>query len=507
MKNYYLTDKIIAESADDAFNQVLDALAQYGIESSPRGMKIRELINCNIVVLDPRKRIVSCPQRRFSGAYAFGELVWYLTARNDLAFMDYYSAQMKRNSDDGLTLNSAYGYRIFGHHKMIPFDQWENAKRLLREDSDTRQAIIHLHTPNNQKTKDEVCTLSLQFLIRQGKLDLIVNMRSNDLVLGFTYDAFSFTMLQEMMAVELGVELGHYFHNAGSMHIYERSFHLLASHTHSRYADSVMSVMPQDVAELEGYKKCLATLESSLKRISADSDESAIRSLASNDGFIKAAQDKSRLLASSSFLLRSIEKVVKSKAEQAKLVNAFLDMLVKAGNEEMATLLMGQCKCFGAGSHKIIVEGLDKTGKSSYIDAFFKVNPEYGRYHIRHYNKPSRTFTYFEDYIANVDSPVDTIFDRFFFSEMVYGKVLRGGSILPDEQFKLLCSKLKEKDATIMFFIPRDDEEVGIVASRMEGSEDDALVSKIKALSDTYRVLGQRLLEEGLNVVFMGVQR
>ena len=506
MKIYYATDKIIAESADDAFNQVLDALTQYGIESSPRGMKITELINCNIVVLDPRKRIVSCPQRRFSGAYAFGELVWYLSARNDLAFMDYYSAQMKRNSDDGLTLNSAYGYRIFGHHKMIPFDQWENVKRFLKEDKDTRQAIIHLHTPNNQKTKDEVCTLTLQFIIRENKLNLIVNMRSNDLVLGFTYDVFSFTMLQEMMAIELGVELGHYFHNAGSMHIYERNYPLLKNHTNSKYADKIMNRMPQDVEELDNYKKRLINLESSLKRISADSDGGMIKSLIDSE-FIKFANDDSYLLATSSFLLRAIEKVIKGKAEQSKLSNKLLNKLVKNGKEEMATLLAGQCKCFTTEGKKIIVEGIDKVGKSTYIEVLIKDNPEYERCYLRHFSRPSKTYSYYDDYLANVDSPVDAIWDRSFISEIVYGRVFRDNVELSSEQFEMLCAKLREKDAQIVLILPENSKEIEIIANRMKNSEDSALIDKIKALNDAYRALSVVLTAKGLNVVNLNVQK
>ena len=56
-------------------------------------------------------------------------------------------------------------------------------------------------------------------------------MRSNDIVLGFTNDVFQFTMLQEAMLVELKkhypeLKLGQYFHNAGSMHIYDRHFEM-----------------------------------------------------------------------------------------------------------------------------------------------------------------------------------------------------------------------------------------------------------------------------------------
>jgi thymidylate synthase len=46
-------------------------------------------------------------------------------------------------------------------------------------------------------------------------------MRSNDAMLGFLYDVFLFTMLQEMMALETGSDLGWYQHTTGSFHLYE----------------------------------------------------------------------------------------------------------------------------------------------------------------------------------------------------------------------------------------------------------------------------------------------
>ena len=48
-----------------------------------------------------------------------------------------------------------------------------------------------------------------------------VTMRSNDAYWGLPHDVFCFTMLQEMMARRLSVDLGEYYHYVGSMHIYE----------------------------------------------------------------------------------------------------------------------------------------------------------------------------------------------------------------------------------------------------------------------------------------------
>jgi thymidylate synthase len=61
----------------------------------------------------------------------------------------------------------------------------------------------------------------MQFFVRERKLDAVVYMRSNDIYLGLPYDVFVFTMLQELFALELGLELGRYHHMVGSLHLYE----------------------------------------------------------------------------------------------------------------------------------------------------------------------------------------------------------------------------------------------------------------------------------------------
>lgn len=216
---------ITAKSANEAYVKILRAIDKHGILSQPRGYQVKELINANICIKNPRNRYIYDSDRKMSYAYAFGELCWYMNGDNSLDTIRYYSKFYDKITDDGKTVNSAYGYRIFGKHPQIGFDQWKRCVDLLKKDKDTRQAIIHIHTPNNKPTKDEVCTLTLQFLIRNGKLNMIVNMRSNDVVYGFTYDVFCFTAMQELMAEELGVKLGCYYHNAASLHIYLNDFY------------------------------------------------------------------------------------------------------------------------------------------------------------------------------------------------------------------------------------------------------------------------------------------
>ena len=118
-------------------------------------------------------------------------------------------------------------------------NQWELVKEILKNDKDSRQAIINIHVPADriEASRDLPCTLNLQFFIRPDSagtdtLIMVVNMRSNDVIKGFTIDFFQFSMLQEILMLELrqyypDLKLGIYYHNAGSFHVYEPDFQMV----------------------------------------------------------------------------------------------------------------------------------------------------------------------------------------------------------------------------------------------------------------------------------------
>lgn len=213
----------VIDTATEAFDEVFGHLySQYkeGYSQPSRvGDVVGEILNAQIVLLDPTRGIVDSKIRKMPIRYAVGELAWYLSGSNKAADIGQYSKFWNDISDDGETLNSAYGYRIY---EKFGFDQWEHAKYLLKADPFSRQAVIHIKDASNVPTKDTPCTLSLQFQIRGGHLHLTTNMRSNDIWLGFPFDVFAFTFLQIKMAMELGVKVGTYTHNAASLHLYRK---------------------------------------------------------------------------------------------------------------------------------------------------------------------------------------------------------------------------------------------------------------------------------------------
>lgn len=178
-----------------------------------------ELNNIKITLNDIEENIVGI--RNLSASYLFGEWLWYFTARNNVRFISKFGPMWEKLSDDGFASNSAYGYIMM---EKFGFDQIEKIIELLKFDPNSRRAVININTPNKNviETKDEPCTIALQFRIRNNKLYCTAMMRSNDIWLGLPYDVAFFTELQKFIADALGVGYGSYTHFDVSLHVYER---------------------------------------------------------------------------------------------------------------------------------------------------------------------------------------------------------------------------------------------------------------------------------------------
>ena len=201
--------------------------------SAPRGQKIKEVLGATFTISDARQRLPYVVGRKFSLTYLIAELTWYLSGNNKTEWISKYSSFWKSISDDGVTANSAYGARLFQPHDSIAksrFTQWDYVVDELRQDPDSRRAIMHLRVPADSidARLDVPCTLALQFFIRNNKLHQIATMRSSDIIFGIAYDIPAFTMFQEILAAELNVDVGSYTHVSNSLHIYERHFDMAA---------------------------------------------------------------------------------------------------------------------------------------------------------------------------------------------------------------------------------------------------------------------------------------
>jgi len=207
---------------------------------------------------NPTERVLWNQSRDANPFFHLYEALWMLAGRNDVAPLVYYNSRMADFSDNGTTLNGAYGYRWRRHINRITslpakLDQLELLANHLEDQPASRRAVLTMwnveddllkvDSPECGGSKDVCCNLNVLFKLRHGPavedeekyhphtgtfykrdkfLDMTVTNRSNDLLwgmLGANYVHFS--ILQEYMAARLGAGVGTYHHFSNNLHVYK----------------------------------------------------------------------------------------------------------------------------------------------------------------------------------------------------------------------------------------------------------------------------------------------
>lgn len=132
-------------------------------------------------------------------------------------------------ASDG-TINSNYGYLIWSEEN---HDQYKNVLTELKRAPESRRAQMIYTRPsiwkeyNRDGMSDFICTDSVQYFIRDGRVIADVRMRSNDVVFGYKNDKSWQDYVHTQLANELGLPVGPMIWHAGSLHVYERHWDLI----------------------------------------------------------------------------------------------------------------------------------------------------------------------------------------------------------------------------------------------------------------------------------------
>ncbi|CAM5576093.1 thymidylate synthase [Streptomyces aurantiogriseus] len=192
-----------------------------------RGNEASEILGVGFRLTDPRQRLPYLAERKVNPVFQFAEALWYLAGRRDLEMIGYYAPSMRASSADGIHLGgSAYGHTLFSPADgatQSPFDQ---VIELLLNETDSKRGYLPVFAANELSDRDNpdvACLAGLHLLLRDGQLHMVCNMRANDLDCGLLSDVFSFTMIQEYAAVQLGLRPGTYTHFIGSAHVNDRN--------------------------------------------------------------------------------------------------------------------------------------------------------------------------------------------------------------------------------------------------------------------------------------------
>ena len=203
-------------NANEAYEYLHDRIIQDGVDFA----NTKALFNVGFYITNPLDNKIINKERNWKQEYAEAEWQWYLSGDRNIAKLgDLYGKVpeiWKRMADTDGNVNSNYGWQWQRN------GQLDRIIQMLQDSTDNRQCAISIYDGKeiNNYSNDTPCTYAVQFTILHNRLDMCVVMRSNDLWYGFCNDQYCFSMLQGLVAHELNVEPGVYYHFAHNMHLY-----------------------------------------------------------------------------------------------------------------------------------------------------------------------------------------------------------------------------------------------------------------------------------------------
>ena len=232
---------ILARNVNEALSIALFNLVQYGDRRDSRnGPVLAFPYPVMTEYVKPRERVLFSPIRNANPVFHLLESLWMLRGRKDLAFPQSLVKRMKEFSDDGETLWGAYGWRwreFFGYDQL----QWIILE--LQGNPTSRRCVLQMWNgmdlsqygsaqgtdfapPSDLYVathggKDVPCNTAIYFDMRDGRLNMTITNRSNDILWGaYGANAVHMSMLQEYVAAAVGVPVGRMWQFSNDLHLY-----------------------------------------------------------------------------------------------------------------------------------------------------------------------------------------------------------------------------------------------------------------------------------------------
>ena len=194
----------------------------YAIESESRNGPVRKAkYPVTTMYLRPDERVLFWPERNANPYFHFMESLWMLAGRNDVKWISQFNKSFGQFSDDGKRFHGAYGHRWRMHFKM---DQIKSVVEILRKNLLDRRAVIQMWSADDDLGRDGLdfpCNLIIAFDATDGRLNMTVFNRSNDIVWGaYGANAVHMSFLQEFVASAASLPLGIYWQVSNNWHGY-----------------------------------------------------------------------------------------------------------------------------------------------------------------------------------------------------------------------------------------------------------------------------------------------
>ncbi len=173
--------------------------------------------------------------RNNSGAIkrAIDELLWIWQKKSN-KIEDLNSHIWDQWAGEDGTIGKAYGYQMARKYEfktkdgIKEMDQVDYVLYLLKNDPSSRRIMTNIFCHDELKDMNlEPCAFGTQWLVKEGKLHLILNQRSQDMLAANGWNTMQYAALTHMFAQVAGLEVGTLTHNIGDCHIYDRHIPLI----------------------------------------------------------------------------------------------------------------------------------------------------------------------------------------------------------------------------------------------------------------------------------------
>jgi len=152
------------------------------------------------------------------------EILWIWQKKSN-KISDLHSHIWDAWADANGTIGKAYGYQLGVKHKYKEgmFDQVDRVLYDLKNNPGSRRILTNIY---NHADLHEMglypCAYSLTLNVTGGKLNAILNQRSQDMLTANNWNVCQYAILVHMFARHAGLEVGEFVHVIADAHIYER---------------------------------------------------------------------------------------------------------------------------------------------------------------------------------------------------------------------------------------------------------------------------------------------
>lgn len=214
--------EIQAVNVNVAFMEAWWKLRTYGVEQQSRNGPVLVMPEPVMTTYSrPQERVLFDPRRDANHVFHLAETLWMFAGRDDVGSLLPYNSNYKNYAEENGRVHGAYGKRWRKHFGP---DQILRVIDELKRDPHSRRAVIAMWDPfaaDMDAWKDTPCNTHIYFDIREGLLNMTVCCRSNDILWGcYGANVVHFSMLQELVALDLGVGIGVYRQFSNNFHAY-----------------------------------------------------------------------------------------------------------------------------------------------------------------------------------------------------------------------------------------------------------------------------------------------